>query len=384
LAKAIREALGNNGISPRAPSAEDIEKLNEQLLQDRLNMLDSAFAAKRKEHQSKPARIKTAVVLAPASCRMRDLRRSLLSLAAADGRPETIVVVSPGLNDGDLHRLETRVPGLTVVRESTSSLQQILAPHSGSSKDGDYAVVMIAGVALMTRGLTNLAFAALRHPAMIVAAEAVLGRHPRISSFIPPSASMLVRENNSCGSCLAVSTSFLQSLPPLQLGRPALALWLLVLAASIKGKKISYLPLPQYSVRPTSLAATLHSRSPNDEELSLLWHYLAKIEPGSWSRRELRSLVLSVQQLSLQGRQAAWQLSQAQAELQKRNAALHHANTALHEANTELHKARVGLHDTASALHSVTTELHSTYASYAWRITKPLRLTADWLRKLRR
>jgi chromosome segregation ATPase len=137
-------------------------------------------------------------------------------------------------------------------------------------------------------------------------------------------------------------------------------------------------------VRPTPSAATLPSGSTNDEELSQLWHYLAKIDSGSWSRRELRGLVLSVQQLSLQGRQAQWQLSRAQAELEKLNAELHHANTALHEANTELHKARVGLHDTASALHSVTTELHSTYASYAWRITKPLRLTADWLRKLRR
>lgn len=376
LAKALRKALENNGSSPRVPSAGDIERLNEQLLQERLNMLDSVFAAKRKEHQSKAARIKTAVVLAPASCRMRDLRRSLLALAAADGSPETIVLVSPGLNDGDLHRLKTRFPGLTVVRESASTLQQIIAPHPGSSKAEDYALVLIAGAGPMKKALTNLAFAALRHPALIVAAEAVFGRHPRISSFVPPSASMLVRENNSCGSWLAVSTFFVQSLPPLQLGRPAFALWLLVLAASVKGESISYLPLPQYSVRPTSLAATLHSRSPNDEELSLIWHYLAKIEAGSWSRRELRSLVLSVQQLAFSEASAR----QAESSLRNVNAELCATNDSWQKAHAELQFTTAELHKAQAGLRAAQAELNTLYASSSWKITKPLRLAAKWLR----
>lgn len=369
LAKAIRAALEDNGTEPKAPAPKGIDQVNQRLLQERLDLLNAAFCAKREQHALEPARIRAAVILSPGQTKTRDIRRSLLSLTRGDSQPDCIVVVGPGLKDEDVRGLEACFARLLVARDTAASLQDLLRPIYGAGGTGEYALIMLAGVALKRTGLTTLATAGARHPALTIPAELVLGCPQRITTFEAPSASMLVRANGSCGSCLAVSMSFINSLPPLPVDRPALALWLLVLTAAAQGQRIFYLPFPQHSIRPSSGLDELRSREPADEELSTLWHYLASLEIGTWSRRELRGLVLSVQQLAF-GEAGA---RQAERRLQNANTELHMAKTELQNANTELHNSKVALRNTQA-------ELASVYASSAWKITGPLRLAADWLR----
>ncbi len=374
LAQAIGAALRDSGPCPRAPAAREIEQLNNRLLEDRLNMLGAAFDAKRQNHGRAKVRFKAAVVLpSKGSDQLRLIRRSLLALARGNRQPDSTVVVGRELAETDAQRLEARFTGLAVVRESSVSLQELLRAQVGPGESGDYALLMLAGAAVQKTGLDNLSAAAALHPSVMVSAESVLGRLPKTRVFRPPSLSMLVRENNACGSCLAVSIPFLYSLPPLPMGGPACVLWLILLAASGQGKHVSYLPLPQHSVRLPSALGNPPLRGVGDVSRSSLWHYLSGLDAASWSRRELRNLVLSVQQLAF-----------GEGEKRKAEAKLQQANETLHKTRVELHTTAKELHDARVELHTTKLELAGVYASHAWRITKPLRLGADWLRQIGR
>ena len=367
LAQAIRSAIDAPVMSTTEQVAVDTRKLNQELLRERLELLDAAFAKKLSLQHAAPARIKTAVILSPPAARSRCIRRSLLSLGRCTVQPESTVVVTPGRSKPEIERLKVLFHNVRFVQEDHLSLQDIVHSTTGGYGLDDYAVVMIAGVAVGSHSLANFAKAGRDNPALITSAEEMAGARPLVRSFFAPTVSRLVRTNDSCGSCLAISMKFVDSIPSVPLEHPALALWFLVVTAAAQGRRCSYLPLPQHSLRRRHVVSEQDQVS--DEEQSALWRYISTIDTGSWSLRELRHLVLSVQQLA-----------HSETELQQSRVQLHHANTELYNAKTELYNAKTELHHVNVVLHETRIKLNGVLASYAWRITKPLRLAADFLR----
>jgi hypothetical protein len=299
LAQAIRAALEQGGPLPVVPTAVSIDRLNQQLLQDRINLIDSAFTEKQGRSSGASARIRTALILSPQPPDPRAIRRSLLALAKCHDQPDSILVGSQGLSGAALDAMVSRFPQVMFVDSPIPSLQEMLRAGVGEWGRGDYAVLMIAGAALEPVALGNLARVGTNNCALVVSAESVSTNRSRIRMFEAPSVSMLARANYSGGSCLLVSLPYVESLPSLPVDKPSLAIWLVVLAATAQGRQICYLPLPQLSA-PRKPRFVLPGK-PADEELTQVWHYLSGLEVQSWSVRELRNLVLSVQQLSLCG-----------------------------------------------------------------------------------
>ena len=359
LAEAIRAAMSHRGGEPCAPSASDLTKLNEHLLEERLGMLNSAFDSKRKRCHAEPRHLKNAVVFCTEETDMRAVRRSLLSFDRSNLRPDHIVVVVGNLAVAKVRRLSDQFPDIEFRQSSAGSLQDLLRSDSGGAQPEDYAVLMMAGVALGRGATAHLGKATNGNPALIVSAESVLGSRPQCLPFQPPSVSRLVRANTACGSCLTASVAFLGSLPPLEWDRPTLTLWLLVLAAAAQGKSVSYFPLPLHSLR-LRHGPNTEPRPACDEELALLWRYLSGLAPGSWSRRELRNLVLSVQQLGYHEQQLQYQLQLGKKDLERAEATNAALQAELDEAKSALAASKNwGLRRLAAPFHFATRALRS-------------------------
>jgi hypothetical protein len=344
LARAIQSALGSDDIHPRSPSLSEIKSINSQLKSRRSAFIEAAFAHKEKQVETEPAVITAAIILSPQSVKTKHVRRSLLALEKSDLQPEITIVDVGDMEASKLDKLKIRFPSVQFIVGKQSSLQKTVQAAFGERHpDGRYALIMVAGTAVRSSAVRNFSNAGKAGSVLISCAEKVLGRSPQTDVFQPPSVSMLVRRNHSCGSCLVVSIPFLMSIPSVSVNRPALALWLLLLAASAQGKHVSYMPLAQHSVRGQQRdRSTLH---PADEDLTFLRHYLAKLDMATWSPREIRMLILSVQQLAC-----------------SRNLEINLLETQLDEQNARL---------------------KSVFDSHAWKITKPLRLVVDWVRECR-
>jgi hypothetical protein len=351
LVKAIGSALASDELRPRAPKPSEIRTLNSELKHQRFALIESAFAAKKERFESSPGKVDGAIILCPETVKARSIRRSLLALERSDERPGVTIVVVNDPAGAEFDKLRARFPSVRFTEKRLSSLQEVVQSMLvACHRDRAYAVVMVAGTALRTSAICNFSRAGSTGPELIASAEDVTGPRPESIAFQAPSVSMLVRQNNSCGSCLAASLSFLMSLPAVPINRPSLTLWLVMLAAAAQGRQVSYLPMPQHSVR--SQTRGISPRTPSDQDLTSLWHYLAGLDMASWSRREVRLLILSVQQLCY-GRTTYGPFTQGQPSRSQ-------------VSEVELLKC----------------ELEKVLNSYAWRITKPLRWLADSLRTL--
>jgi hypothetical protein len=335
LAEAIRSALFHRPRVVKCPSAPEIRKINEQLLAHRNKLIQSAFDTKQKRYSSTSDAIQSVVVLVPGACRTRAIRRSLLSLEKSNPKPAFVTVVGQQYEKAQLAALINRFPSAVFLEDDSISLQDSISANSLGPLEHDYAVVMIAGTALEPSALRNLGRAADTRPAAITSAEKIHGRPQVCRSFKPPSVSALATRNESCGSCIAVSIHFLASMPAIPVSRPALGLWLIMLGVSAQGGTTAYLPMPQHSVRRRSHQPL--NTAYDEKELASVRDYVASINFVSLSKREIRNLILSVQQLTYG---EAIEL----ARLRDRN--------------------------------------ESMQSSLAWKITKPLRLVADLIREM--
>lgn len=341
LREALRRALAAAGTRIKVPKPEAIEAINDGLATRRFRLIEDAFAANRSPHT--PSAMEACVVVLggddPAGA-----ETTLDSLEESVGTVCGIHVVGEAEWSGDdLARLKSKSP-----RASFTTSDDIRAVLADAPAGCDSLVLVCIGAKMNPGTVSRLLEARARSGAVLVTSAEWDGPgRTTARSFQPGCASLLLRANNTSGSCVLVSREFVESLPPLTARTGPLVIWQITLAAAITGAKTAYIPYPEYQ----SLGKTGNVPG-TAADLALLARYAAAIDSARWARRELFALCLTAQQLDESLRRA------------QEESSLHCGQLA--EAQAVLSEAR-------GQLAQCSAELAAVYCSKSWRMTAALR-----------
>ncbi len=343
LSESIAQAILAYPEKPQVSERVFLERVNQNLLEQRLEYLQTAFS------QSASSASESPTVTIGVTCFNlgKYLLDCLKSLAQQTYSNLDIIVLDDGSNDEYtleiIERAKSLFPKYKFVR---------LDKNVGLGAARNYLIQLAQGEYFIPFDADNIAL-----PFMVetfvkairtakadaaVCPQMKFGDYTGILSFTGGSLPKLLQTNLCGDACSLFSTKLLREFQHSENRKVATHDWQIFSAALVTGRKVTYFPYPLYLYRVRS-DAMLRFAEPLRDQYQLR-QYLSQIEPSNWSRRQIYMLVMAVQQLINELAKTQSALQQARLEVQQvqvqANAQLHQANAQLYQANAQLHQAQ--------------------------------------------
>lgn len=309
LAEALTQAIHAYPENPTTIEQTSIDQINQQLLNQRLELMSQAFLEAAPQEPTTPS-VTIALVYHRSTT---PLLECLKSLATQTYQQFDVIVMSLGTDEAiqaTIAQAQTQFPGHKyLTAEAHWSLGETYN-HLVEQSTGEYVLLLTPDHTSIPAMLEMLIAAAQSANAVAVVCPQLVATGEEMESITPVDGNLLkLLEFNYRHDLTALfSKQLLQQFRYSQeRGLQALN-WQIFAAAIATDQAIAYYPYPLYAIRPD--AASIISTANLAKEHYYLYQYLFQIKPEQWSQRQINLLLTELGQLvqaPSQSQQQNWQ-----------------------------------------------------------------------------
>ena len=290
LSLRLAEAIANYPETPQVIAKSTIEAVNEQLLVDKINRIESAFE-RIKPTPEITAKVSIGIIYHQGG---EHLVECLGSLEAQTYKNLEIIIIGDGLKDDHSQDMFTHAqslfPQFKFIEQETYQGRGASRNHLLSLASGDYFLFINPSVILFPFAVEKfLITAANNQPAIVTCAQKEIGAVNRIINYQGGALPTLMMNNVYCGEGCLFSRDILTKFPFTDNKQIQTQTWEVIAAALVTGEKIVYYPYPLYEYIVEADYPT--SKSPSHQEKYSLRQYLGKIPPTNWTKKTIVFIV---------------------------------------------------------------------------------------------
>ncbi len=303
LAEAIEEAIGNHPEEVSVVSRDTLEKVNSDLLDQKLDHIEKAFT--KISNKQRNFRPKITICLNYYNNQVGNLIDCLSRIESQSYENIEVIVIDDGSKNEYSKEIFDQAVELFYDYKFLRLDKHIglgsTFNHAFALSSGDYFIFLQPNVLLLPFAIEKFAEAAINSGAEIVTcSRKQIGSDSteKIVSFSGGAVPLLFKSISYEGVCSLFTRSLLETFrhcESIDISNPT---WEIIVAATATGRNIVYFPYPLYEYRTEDI--DFFDARPNLKEQYSVRQYLSKIAPADWSSRQIYLLLTAVQQLQNQ------------------------------------------------------------------------------------
>lgn len=366
LSRALSEAIAHYPETPQLPGGRYIEQVNQSLLEQKLNFIETAFQRAIAAPPAKPS-VTVGVVYQTGEY----LTECLSSLETQTYQDVQVIVFNATVGDPEseemLSNAQSLFPNFKFIQSDGNTDLSLGAAYNYlvSLTDSEYFLPLNPDYILLPFALEKFAEAAAQSQAAIVTCpRKYFGLKEGLMNFSGGSLPSILKTNLCGDTCSLFSTALLRRFKCIEDQDIHTNTWEVMAAAVATGQKIVHYPYPLYERRVETEEIPNTIASPKDQYY--LRQYLSQIPSDEWAPRQIYMLLTAVQQYQSQS-VTVTPVPANQAELESLRMQLKETQEKLKQARTRSKAVQAKLGQTQARISAMET-------SKFWKLRK------TWLR----